>query len=300
LVSSLKYDETPVLEVKWKIAEQAGIRLLVKREDLNHPFISGNKWWKLKYNLEEAKLEKKDTLLTFGGAFSNHIYATAAAAHELGLRSMGVIRGEETLPLNSTLTFVKSQGMKLHYVSREEYRKKEEEDFIGRLRTQFGNFYLIPEGGTNELAVRGCAEFGSKLLREISFDHVCLPVGTGGTMAGVISGMKGQKQIVGISVLKNGEFLNSEIRNLLKAETTHYENWRLLTSYHHGGYAKVTKELTDFIDQMWQDHHLPLDHVYSAKLFWALKEEINRGSFERGSTVLALHTGGLQGSKINF
>jgi 1-aminocyclopropane-1-carboxylate deaminase len=300
LVSALKYDETPVLEVKWEIAERAGIRLLVKREDLNHSFISGNKWWKLKYNLDEAVLQKNDTLLTFGGAFSNHVYATAAAAKEVGLKCIGVIRGEETLPLNPTLSFAKRQGMKLHFVSRQEYKRKGADGFIEQLGTQFGNFYLIPEGGTNELAVKGCAELGGKLFKEISFDYLYLPVGTGGTMAGIISGMKGQKQIVGISVLKTGEFLKTEIENLQKTRSTQYENWRLLTSYHHGGYAKVTAELTDFIDEIWRDHHLPLDHVYTAKLFWALKEEINRGSFERGSTVLALHTGGLQGSKINF
>jgi 1-aminocyclopropane-1-carboxylate deaminase len=301
LANLLKYAETPVLEVKWNVAERAGVRLLTKREDLNHQLISGNKWWKLKYNVKEAVLQKKDTLLTFGGAFSNHIYATAAAAHELGLKSIGVIRGEETLPLNPTLSFAKSHGMKLHYVSREEYKEKEDGYFIAGLQKLFGNFYLIPEGGTNEFAVKGCEELGAKLFREISFDYLCLPVGTGGTMAGIISGLQGQKEIIGISVLKNGEFLKDKIQKLLQENScSDFTNWQLLTSYHHGGYAKATKELRDFIGEMKNENDLPLDHVYTGKLFWALKEEIKKGFFSRGSTILALHTGGMQGANLNF
>jgi 1-aminocyclopropane-1-carboxylate deaminase len=287
--------------MNWEIAEKRGVRVFVKREDLNHPQISGNKWWKLKYNAEEALLQKKDTLLTFGGAFSNHIYATSAAAHELGLKSIGVIRGEETFPLNPTLSFAKRMGMRLHYVSRENYKRKHTDAFREDLKKFFGDFYLIPEGGTNELAVKGCAELGNKLLNEIPFDYLCLPVGTGGTMAGIIEGLKGQKEVIGISVLKNGDFLKDEVKNLLdKSNGAAYTNWQLLTSYHHGGYAKHTKELMDFIQQMKKDFGLPLDQVYTGKLFWALNEEIKNGSFKKGSTILALHTGGLQGSSFSY
>jgi len=173
---SFIYIETPVFELKEALLEEAGLRLFIKREDLNHPEIAGNKWWKLKYNIAEALNLNCETLLTFGGAYSNHIYATAAAALETGLKSIGIIRGEETLPLNSTLSFAKMKGMQLHYISREEYRHKTEEEFIKNLRRQFGHFYLIPEGGSNELAVKGCAEFGVNLLSEIHFDYVCLPV----------------------------------------------------------------------------------------------------------------------------
>ena len=155
----LLYTSTPVVEIYSDLFRASGIRLLIKREDLNHSTVSGNKWWKLKYNLEEAKNKKAELILTFGGAFSNHIFATAAAAHELGFRSVGVIRGEQTMPLNKPLSFAKSQGMELLYVSRELYRKKQEPDFLLRLQERFGNFYLIPEGGTNDLAVRGCREF---------------------------------------------------------------------------------------------------------------------------------------------
>lgn len=272
--------------------DKAGVSVLVKREDLNHLEASGNKWWKLKYNLEEALCLGHDTLLTFGGAYSNHIYATAAAAHELGLKSIGIIRGEETLPLNHTLAFAKEKNMLIQYVSREKYRQKSEDDFINNLNEQFGDFYLIPEGGTNELAVRGCEEFASSLISETHFDYLCLPVGTGGTMAGMIQGMHSSKNIIGFSSLKGGTFLEEEIRKLL---TNRVENWRLIADYHFGGYAKTTDELISFIDQMNHEFNLPLDTVYTSKMMFGIIDLIKKDYFERGSTLLAIHTGGLQG-----
>src|SRR5882724_4047519 len=183
----LKYFDTHFVEIVDFGAEIAGIKFLVKKEYQNHPTVSGNKWWKLKYNLEEVQRLEYKTILTFGGAFSNHIYATAAAAKEFGLNSIGIIRGEETLPLNETLAFAKSCGMKLHYVSREEYREKNTPKISEQLKQQFGNFYTIPEGGTNLLAVKGCEEFAREKLLPLDFDYLCLPVGTGGTMAGIIA-----------------------------------------------------------------------------------------------------------------
>ncbi len=289
------YQETPVQEIKDPLLEEVQVRLLVKREDLNHPYISGNKWWKLKYNLEEARRLGKKKLLTFGGAYSNHIYATAAAAREVGFESIGIIRGEEKHPLNSTLTFAKSSGMQLHYISREAYRKKNELEFIESWHKQIGDFYLIPEGGTNELAVKGCEEFAIKILAEIDFDVLCLPVGTGGTMAGIVKGLEGKKEAVGIAVLKNGEFLVDEIKTLIGDNVNIYRNWSVLTSYHHGGYAKAPKELLAFIAKFKKDKNLPLDPVYTGKLMWAVLEEVKKGRFDRGSSVLAIHTGGLQG-----
>ena len=292
----LSYTDTPLQEINDPALDAAGVRLIVKREDLNHPHISGNKWWKLKYNLEEARRQGHQTLLTFGGAFSNHLYATAAGARELGFQSIGIVRGEETLTLNPTLTFARHNGMLLHYSSREAYRKKNDLPFLDELRAKFGDFYLIPEGGTNDLAVRGCAEFGQR-LNTIDFDYLCLPVGTGGTMAGIVGGLKDQKEIIGISVLKDGAFLKEEISSLLKKNFKEtYGRWTLLTSYHHGGYAKVTKDLLAFIKEMKDKHNLPLDPVYTGKLLWAVMEEVKKGSFKRGSTILALHTGGLQGA----
>jgi len=293
---SLRYDQTPITEIFSPETRQARVRLLIKREDQNHPFISGNKWWKLKYNLEGAQQQGYNTLLTFGGAYSNHIYATAAAAHELGLKCIGVIRGEEIVPLNSTLAFAKNKGMKLHYVSREAYRNKTDESFIQQLKNRFGEFYLIPEGGTNQSAIRGVQEFAHTLKAEISFDYICLPVGTGGTIAGIISGLDAQHEVVGISVLKDGNFLMDEVRSHLKNfSDTVYGNWHIETSYHHGGYAKTNPQLFAFMDAMNANHNLPLDPVYTAKLMWGVLDMLAKGKFRRGSTVLVLHTGGLQG-----
>jgi 1-aminocyclopropane-1-carboxylate deaminase len=294
----MMYYPTPVNRIKIPESEQAGIEIFVKREDLNHPLISGNKWWKLKYNLQKAIELNFKTILTFGGAYSNHIYATAAASHELGLQSIGIIRGERTSPLNSTLHFAESKGMHLHYVNRESYREKDQPVFIEQIERKFGKFYLIPEGGTNALAVTGCSELATTQLASHDFDHLFLPVGTGGTMAGLVCGFKGEKKITGIPVLKGGEFLELDIRKLIENNSgKDYGNWRLLTSYHHGGYAKVSNELERFIVKMRIEHNLPLDHVYTGKLVWAVVQEALTGNFKRGEKVLILHTGGLQGAR---
>jgi len=292
----IKYGKTNISELKGKIIPQSGLRLLIKREDQNHPFVSGNKWWKLKYNLEAAINNGQTTLLTFGGAYSNHIYATAAAAHELGLKSIGIIRGEETKPLNHTLAFAESKGMKLHYVSREAYRNKTEPSFIEQLQNLFGDFYLIPEGGTNELAVKGCSEFARQLISETKFDYLCLPVGTGGTIAGITKGMVEPRKIIGFPSLKGATFLENEIRKY-----TSNTNWQLMYDYHFGGYAKITNELVEFIKEFENQFNIPLDQVYTAKMMFGVFDLIKKNFFEAGSTILVIHTGGLQGrASINF
>jgi 1-aminocyclopropane-1-carboxylate deaminase len=288
-LKALTYNQTPILELKDSLLQEANVRLLIKCEYLNHPLVSGNKWWKLKYNLVEAARLGKKRLLTFGGAYSNHIYATAATANELGFELVGIIRGEETLPLNSTLAFAKGKGMQLHYVTREDYRKKTEPDFQKKLTDLFGDFYLIPEGGTNELAVKGCEEFGKQLNREVEFDYLCLPVGTGGTIAGMISGFDAEKKIIGFPALKGAQFLEREIRTY-----TDKENWQLMYDYHFGGYAKSKKELTDFMEQFERAHNIPLDPIYTAKMMFGIFDLVKQGFFKRGSTLLIVHTGGLQ------
>jgi 1-aminocyclopropane-1-carboxylate deaminase len=287
----LHYTPTPVQELHDPILDKARVRLIIKREDLNHPYVSGNKWWKLKYNLEEARQTGKKTLLTFGGTYSNHIFATAAAAHEAGFKSIGIIRGEETLPLNHTLSFAKSMGMILHYVSREQYRKKTEPEFIEKLHRQFGDFYLIPEGGTNELAVKGCQEIAKTLGND--FDYVCCSVGTGGTLAGIINGLTGSKNILGFSSLKGGEFLQSDVKLLLTSEG--HADWKIITDYHFGGYGKITPALEEFKNDFERKNNVPLDPVYTVKLMAGIFDLIQKGFFKTGSTLLTLHTGGLQG-----
>lgn len=286
------HQKTPLVELKSQIFDQFGLKLIIKREDLNHPEISGNKWWKLKYNLEEALRFKKKTILTFGGAYSNHIYATAAAANELNLKSVGVIRGEETLPLNPTLSFAIKKGMELVYVSRDVYRRKTDPDFLDQLIKRFGDLYLIPEGGTNEFAIKGCEEFGRSLIEEIEFDYVCLPVGTGGTLAGILEGLEGQKTAIGFSSLKDGAFLKDEI-----AKYTRYDNWNLNQDYHFGGYAKKTAALLDFTGDFEHKFGIALDPVYTSKMMFGIFDLIKKGFFKKGSTLLIIHTGGLQGKQ---
>ncbi len=291
----LSYQNTPVHELLDPGAAKAGIQLLIKREDLNHPTVSGNKWWKLKYNLEAAMRQGQETLLTFGGAFSNHIYATAAAARELGLKSIGIIRGEETSPLNPTLTFAESCGMKLKYISREHYKHKTEVQFIESLHEEFGKFYLIPEGGTNTLALKGCTEYARQVLAEIEFDYLCMAVGTGGTIAGILRGLHGGQTVLGFSSLKGGAFLEDDIKVMLAdCEEVKINPWKIETDYHFGGYGKRTCRLDEFIRQ-WDMQHIPLDPVYTAKALFGVLDLAKKGFFKRDSTVLFLHTGGLQG-----
>lgn len=287
----INYTKSSPIELKSQFIEQNGLNVLLKPEYLNHPYVSGNKWWKLKYNLQEAVEKGYTTILTFGGAYSNHIYATAAAARELRLNSIGIIRGEETLPLNHTLTFTKKCGMQLHYVSREHYRKKTEAEFIQKLKAKFGNFYLIPEGGTNTLAVKGCTEFAQQLSDEVNFDYLCLPVGTGGTMAGMIEGFDSSKRILGFPVLKGGEFLEKEISRF----TIREGNWQLIHDYNFGGYAKSTPELEKFKMEFEKEFNLPLDLIYTSKMMFGVFDLVQKGFFKKGSTILILHTGGLQG-----
>lgn len=299
LPTQVDYFDTPVQEVKVPEAQEAGVVLLIKREDLNHPYVSGNKWWKLKYNLQEAVDQGHHTLLTFGGAYSNHLYATAAAARELGLNAIGIIRGEEVLPLNPTLAFAQANGMKLHFISRARYRDNAEDGFIREMHDLFGDFYLMPEGGTNALAIKGVREWAHQIKNEVEFDYLCLPVGTGGTLAGLIAGLDGAGEVVGYSVLKNGGFLRATVQEMLNEVPQPFRNWRIETSYDHGGYAKTTPALHTFIRRMKDEFALPLDAVYTGKMMFGILDMLKAGKFKAGSTVLALHTGGLQGNYPN-
>ena len=289
------HGKSVVQELFSPLFKNQGVRVMIKRDDLLHKLVSGNKWRKLKYNLEEAKDQNHDTLLTFGGAYSNHIYATAAAAKESGFKSIGIIRGEEHNPLNPTLSFAESQGMALHYVSRTTYRSKHEPWFQEQLTKHYGRFYMVPEGGTNNLAIKGAAELVDEI--EEPFDTLCLAVGTGGTIAGVVSGIKSNQQsVLGFSALK-GNFLKDEVR-------THLENygadpickWDINSNFHFGGYGKIKTELVDFVDKFHQEHGVPLDYVYTGKMMFGVCELIKQGYWPEGSTIMVVHTGGLQGN----
>ncbi len=286
---------TPIQKIESFVLKEKNIHLFIKREDLNHPTIQGNKFRKLKYNLAQAKADGKKTLLTFGGAFSNHIYATAAAGTAFGFSTIGIIRGEKPKNPNPTLLFAEKNGMQLHFISRSEYKEKQEPTFISQLKELFGDFYLIPEGGTNDLAIKGCEEIPAEVLEQkLGPDYYTLPVGTGGTITGIISGLakkNSNSKIIGFPSLK-GDFLKGEIEALLKSPHT---NWKLQTDYHFGGYAKHKPELISFINEFKELHNIPLDPIYTGKMMFGIFDLIKKGFFPRDSTILAIHTGGLQG-----
>ena len=266
------------------------ISLYIKREDLLHPIISGNKFRKLKYNLEEAKKQNKKVLLTFGGAFSNHIVAVSAAGKEFGFHTIGIIRGDELhnkITENPSLLQAQQLGMQFEFVTREQYRLKETYEFMESLSNKYGDFYLIPEGGTNEWAIKGCEEIltGS----DFEFDYICCAVGTGGTISGLINNSKTNQKIIGFSSLK-GDFLQNDI-----AKFANKQNWSVNCDYHFGGYGKVTDELIDFINTFNLNQNIPLDPIYTGKMMFGVFDLIKKGYFPKQSKILTIHTGGLQG-----
>ncbi|TDO67158.1 1-aminocyclopropane-1-carboxylate deaminase [Kribbella sp. VKM Ac-2571] len=267
-----------------------GVRVLLKRDDLIHPEIPGNKWRKLKYNVSSARRLGLDTLLTFGGAYSNHIRATAAVGYYGGFKTIGVIRGEEHLPLNPSLAYAAARGMRLTYLDRTTYRAKTSPAVISALHREFGDFYLLPEGGSNKEAVLGCAEIPAELVEP--FDVLFCSVGTGGTLAGVAAGLGERQSAVGVPVLKGGAFLEAEIVELQQsAYGSRSGTWRLECHYHFGGYAKRTTELDAFVEEFDKKHGLLLDWVYEAKMMYALFDLVGRGTFAPGTTIVALISG---------
>ncbi|MBC7607688.1 MAG: 1-aminocyclopropane-1-carboxylate deaminase/D-cysteine desulfhydrase [Burkholderiales bacterium] len=272
------------------VLPSSNISLCIKRDDLIHPFVSGNKFRKLKYNLFQAQQSNYDTLLTFGGAFSNHIAAVAAAGKIANFKTVGIIRGEELeakVNENPTLKFAESCGMQLDFVSRETYRKKSETSFIQRLTQKWGDFYALPEGGTNDLAVRGCEEILRK--EDAVFDYICCSVGTGGTISGLINSAGQHQKVLGFPALK-GMFLREEICRFAQQN-----DWDLILDYHFGGYGKVNLELIQFINQFYKMQHIPLDPIYTGKMVFGVIDLIKKNYFPEGSKILMIHTGGLQG-----
>ena len=263
---------------------------MVKREDLIHPFISGNKYRKLKYNILDAKQKGLDTILTFGGAYSNHIAATAYAGNLFGIKTIGVIRGEELSQnwmLNPTLSQAHRHGMDFKFISREAYRRKTETSFLELLEKELGPYYLIPEGGTNSLAVKGCEEILTP--EDKDFNVLCSSVGTGGTLAGIINSSLHYQRIIGFPSLK-GDFLKKDIRNF-----TAKENWEINTNYHFGGYAKVSEALIGFINYFKDKTNIPTDPIYTGKLLYGILDLVKNDYFKPGTKILAIHSGGLQG-----
>ncbi|MBS7333311.1 MAG: pyridoxal-phosphate dependent enzyme [Weeksellaceae bacterium] len=279
-----------IQEVDLPILKQKNIKLSVLREDLIHPKISGNKFRKLKYNFAEAERLGYKKVITFGGAFSNHIAATAAAAKLNNFEAIGFIRGEEIAALieqNPTLKFAQDEGMKYKFISREEYRLKDSEKFLNQLKIEFPDHYIIPEGGTNDLAIKGCEEILYDSCFE--YDFITTAIGTAGTITGIINSTSKNQHVLGFPALKSKHF-DEEIRKLTKKI-----NYTIIDNYHFGGYAKVSEELINFINSFKETTSIPLDPIYTAKMMFGILDLIQKDYFKPNISILAVHTGGLQG-----
>jgi 1-aminocyclopropane-1-carboxylate deaminase len=277
-----------------------GVQISLLREDKTDPQIGGNKLRKLKYNLIKAKQKGHDTLLTFGGVWSNHIYASAAAARRFGFKSIGIIRGEGPPGSTATLDFARSCGMKLHFVSRAEYREKNEDFFKAWLYDTFGRFHLIPEGGSNYLGLNGCMEILGKHTKD--FDVIAVACGTGATLAGMSLKLGPHQKLMGFPVVGQGEHLKEAIIQQLiwalgdEEVAKEYERvFQLYPEYAMGGFAKVNDELISFMRQFYDQTKVKLDPLYTAKMMRGIYDLLEKGRFVPGTRILAVHTGGLQG-----
>lgn len=291
--------QLPLQQVLHPVAINNEVKLFVLRTDLTDYEISGNKWFKLKYNLENAISQGYDTILTFGGAYSNHIHATAAATSHYNLKSIAVIRGEEPENLSSTLRYAKCKGTQLHFISRELYRQKTDTEFLKSLEEKFGKIYIIPEGGSNSFALKGTSEIPAFI--NIEYDYLCCAVGTGGTLAGISDKLRNENiEVLGFPALKNGDFLLNDIADLLENYNGSDlpQNLRLNTDYHFGGYAKTKPELIEFIRNFEADFNIPLEQVYTGKMMFGIIDLVSKKRFKKGSTIIAIHTGGLQGKNV--
>jgi len=276
---------------QWITQLPHGVSLYLKREDLLHPEVSGNKYRKLKYSILETRESSYTGLLTFGGAHSNHIAATAAAGKLEGMDTIGIIRGEElehaTHTWSPTLRYASSCGMKLIFISRQEYRNKDSWEYRESLQKEFPQFMIIPEGGTNEFAIKGCEEIISK--QEETMDFICTAVGTGGTMAGLVNASFSHQTVLGFPALK-ANYLLQEFSRL-----TTKDNWEVVNDYHFGGYAKISPELIEFMNNFFRKTEILLDPVYTSKLLFGIFDLAQKNYFPKNSRILAIHTGGLQG-----
>jgi 1-aminocyclopropane-1-carboxylate deaminase len=289
LVSGLRLP-SPVEPLLDDRLRDAGLDVWLKRDDLIHPDVPGNKWRKLKHNLAEAGRSGERTLLTFGGAYSNHVRATAAAGHYSGFSTIGIIRGEPHMPLNASLAAAVRHGMRLSYLDRETYRRRGDPEVTGGLRRQFGSFYLVPEGGSNELGVRGCAEIPAEIDQD--FDVVCCPVGTGGTLAGIAAGLGPDQRAIGFAALRGQEFLARDVADLQRrAFGASSGNWHIEYDFHFGGFARRNAELDAFISGFLGRHGITLEWVYVAKMLYGLYAIARAGAIQPGSRVIAVVTG---------
>jgi 1-aminocyclopropane-1-carboxylate deaminase len=286
---------SPLESISLPVLEKAEVQLYLKREDLIHPLYGGNKIRKLKYNVEQCKREGKIGLLTCGGAYSNHIIATAAYGKEQGLKTKAIIRGEEFLIENPTLKEAAALGMELVFVSREVYRSIRENNALAFeiSNSNPNTFYFVPEGGTNSLAIEGVAELVSEI--DIPFDYLATACGTGGTFAGLMKGIKNlDSKLLIFSALKNGDYVIDEAAEMLRNDFDKTKLALFTSEYVFGGYGKMKPELMEFVKTFKEQTGILLDPIYNGKMMFGLLDKIERGYFTKGSVIVALHTGGVQ------
>lgn len=292
---------TPLTPIPDPICADLGVRLWVKRDDLlqmgNDEGFLGNKWRKLQYNLLAAREAGEQVLLTFGGAYSNHLAAVAAAGKLFDFRTVGIVRGHPPREGNVTLRYAAACGMDLRYVDRATYRRKNEIVFLEELRAQYGSCYVIPEGGSNALALEGCRALGEELAGQCPERplYVATACGTGGTLAGVATGLPPGALALGFPVLKGGFMTEAVAGFIAQAPAPVEAGWRMINDYHFGGFAKFNPELIRFINEFKRQYEIRLDPVYTGKMIWGVLDLIRRGYFPEGSNIVAIHTGGLQG-----
>lgn len=258
-----------------------GCTISILRLDLLHPEISGNKWFKLKYNLQQAKSEKKECIITFGGAYSNHIAATAFACKEFSIKCIGIIRGHEITEDNETISTAKKNGMEIITVTRAEYKLKHTEDYLKALQLKYPNSYFVPEGGDNELGEKGCEEILNNATN--IYTKIFCACGTQTTFNGIANSLLNEQHLFGINVLK----FNA---------TKKKQHTAILNEYHFGGYAKHTSELLNFKKLFEDTYSIPLDYIYTSKLVYAVFDLINKNVINEDDKILIIHTGGLQGN----
>ena len=284
---------SPLVQIKHKLFDEKQLSVYIKRDELIHPLISGNKWRKLKYNLIEFKDQNKKHLLSFGGAFSNHLLALAAACSEHQINGSIIVRGDGPDPNNPTLQLAKKLGINIHFTDRSSYKKRHELSYQQEVLKQYQADYLLPEGGTNVLALKGCKEILSEVIFQLGQEphYIAVAAGTGGTAAGILSNL-GSTELHVFSALK-GNFMEAEILNLCN----HNKNkLKVLENYHFGGYAKHKSALVDFINAFYLEHQILLDPIYTGKMMYGLFDQIQQDQYAPGSTIVAVHTGGLQGN----
>jgi 1-aminocyclopropane-1-carboxylate deaminase len=289
----------PIQWLEWPLMDRLQLKVGVKREDLLHPQLGGNKLYKLYHHLKAAKCAGVDHVVSFGGAWSNHIYALAAAGESLGLRTTGIIRGERPASLSATLADASAMGMSLHFISRQAYREKRDPVFLQQLKQEFGPCYIVPEGGGDLLGAQGCADLGrglGELRSTYPFDVVCCAVGTGSTLAGIASGLPSDTSVYGFSVLKGEGDLRQEIDGFERA-LGRGANCTLEAAFHCGGYARFPAELREFVVDFEEQTGVLLDPVYTAKMMWGIACKARAGHWAASTRILALHSGGLQGRR---